>query len=54
MLMNKEQEEKVQVSCEIDEELDRKIKLIKHKRGRQSRWLIRMAMEGFIRGDIEV
>jgi len=54
MRLSGSKEGKVQISCEVSEEIEKKLKEIREKKGRRVGWIIRRAIEKFLKGEIDV
>ena len=54
VLGGKKSEGTVQVTCEVSKEVENKIKKIRKKKGRRTRWIVTNAIKEFLKGDIDV
>ena len=54
MMMNKKNERTAQITCEINEELDRKIQKIRNYKGKRIGWLVKSAVQKYVNGDLEL
>ena len=53
-VLGKKKEGTVQVTCEVSDEVDGKIKMIRKRRGRRTRWIVMTAIKEFLNGDIKI
>lgn len=54
MILNKKNEGTLQVTCLIDEELQKKIAKIRKYKGKRIGWLVRQAVQKYVDGDLEI
>ena len=54
IILDKRKEEHLYVSCEINDDVRDKIKLVRKKRGKRTGWLIKEAIRRYLAGEIYI
>jgi len=52
--LSKEKERKAQITCEIGDDLQAKIKEIRKRKGKRIGWLVKTAIQKYLDGDIVI